>query len=189
MTEGEGGVGKILEFEEQRRRLAAKRAFQSWTRRFSEFYDGDTTLRDLSDATIMNLIRGGKDSSMPLYDFTMGVMGLGVGQRFHFLESSVKIAVMDIALFLLDQIRFEAMHRLGWVEDFHTFHVPMVDLVSSFTERYSQVRHHSPPLSGSHPRYTEYLQTFEADRGAFVRKLIPEAIQVFEKERGGPGDS
>lgn len=180
-ADGEEGekVAEVLDLQKQRRRLAAKRGFKSWKRRFPDSFDDATTLKDLEEKTLKALIQGGEGSSMPLYDLVLGVLNLGAGARFYSLEGPDKMMVMDVTLFLLDQLRFEAMRRLGWVEDYPARCMPMLDLIEQFVPLYSQTRHQSPPLSPSHPRYDEYRQTFEGDRSAFIRKLIPEAIQIF----------
>lgn len=170
--------------QEKRRQLTAKKGFLGWTHRFSESFDEFTRLEDLSNSTLEILIRGGEESSMPLYEFILGVKGLGMGPRFYFMENPDKMAIMDITLFLLDQLRFEAMRRLGWVEDHPTFHIPLLDLVEQFTGRFSAIRNQTPSLALNHPRYMEYDKCFEGDRSAFVRRLIPEVLEVFGKTDG-----
>jgi len=71
------------------------------------------------------------------------------------------------------------MRRLGWLEDFPTFHIPFLDLVEEFPQRFSAERHQTPRLLSHHPRYKEFKETFEGDQGSFVRRLIPEALQNF----------
>jgi len=179
-------VAVILELKGKRRSLTAKRGFNSWLRRFSEPFDENTSPSDLSDSTLGILIQGGEEASMPLYEFAMGVLNLGAGPRFYFMDGPPKMLVMDISLFLLDQLRFEAMKRLGWVEDHPTFHIPLLDLVQDFSTRFALIRHETPGISLEHPSHEEYEKTFEGDRGSFVRKLIPEALKIFdEKSQNG----
>jgi hypothetical protein len=172
-------VAQILEFQERKRHLAARKGFQSWSRRFTDSFDENTCLRDISDNTLVTLIRGGDDSSLAIYQLIMGVLGLGPGDRFYELEGTSKMLVMDIALFLLDQLRFEAMRRLSWLESSETSHIPLFDLIGEFSSRFAAIRHHTPELSPNHPLYAEYRNTFEGDRASFVRRLIPEALQSF----------
>lgn len=174
-------MAEILDMGKKRRELAAKRGFQKWSHRFSELFNEETLLQDLSDTTLERLIQPGEESSNAIYELIMGVQGLGPGPRFHFLEPSHKMALMDITLFLLDQFRFEAMKRLGWVSESPMAKVPLVDLVSQFEDRFSAERHQTPSLLPSHPRYEEYMTTFEGDRAAFIRKLIPEVLQCFHE--------
>jgi hypothetical protein len=175
-------VAKILEMKGKRQYLTAKRGFEGWNRRFPESFDENTCLLDLSDVTLAKLIQPGEDASMAIYEFIMGVQRLGTGTRFHFLENLDKMALMDITLFFLDQLRFEAMRRLGWVEESPTCRLPLVDLVVEFPTRFSTDRHRTPSLSPTHPRYEQYQQTFEGDRAAFIRRLIPEALEIFKEK-------
>jgi len=175
----------ILELQQQRRRLEAKRGFEAWTRRFSESFAEETSLRDLRDDILRTLIQSEEDSSLLLYGLIMGFIGLGKGTKFYELESRVRLEVMDIALFLLDQSRFEVMRRLGWVESSPFCCVPLLDLVQHFSTVYSGMKNQSPQLLQSHPRYREYREVFKGDRSVFVRKLIPDAIQAFQEEEEG----
>lgn len=179
-------VAEILDLEEKRRQLAAKRGFQHWVHRFSESFDARTCCRDISDATLAKLIQGGEEFSPLLYEFIMGVKGWGPGRSFENLESPAKMAVMDIALFMLDQLRFEALHRLGWIEDFYTLQVPFVEMVEEFTDRFAARQHQTPALSPQHPGFTEYQEAFETDRGRFIRKLIPDMIQAYKDKTQEP---
>jgi hypothetical protein len=175
----------ILELEQQRRRLAAKRGFEAWTRRFSDSFAEKTCLEDLRDDILRILIQSEEDSSLLLYGLILGFMGLGKAASFYELQNRVRLEVMDMALFLLDQSRFEVMTRLGWVENSPVRTVPLLDLVLRFSEVYSGMKNQSPPLLPSHPRYREYEEIYEGDRSAFVRKLIPDAIQAFQEEEEG----
>lgn len=177
-------MAEILELEKHRRKLAAKKGFLAWARRFAEPFGGETCLKDLSDKTLEVLIRGGEESTMLLYDFIMGIKGLGGGPRFHHLENNEKMAVMDVTLFLLDQLRFQAMHRLGWIDDHPTFHIPLVELADGASTRFATLRGSVPQLFSGHPLYEEYRNAFEGDRSSVVRKLIPAAIVAFQDKTG-----
>lgn len=176
-------MAEILDLQDRKRRLVAEKGYAGWIRRFSESFDPKTAVADLSDSTLVVLIRGDEESSLCLYDFIMGVMGLGAGLRFYFLDNAEKMTVMDVTFFLLDQCRFEVMRRLGWLEDYPTLHVPMVDLVTSFRDTFPRERHTAPSLSPGHPGFEQYEKLFGGDRAAYVRRLIPGAIEEFLKKR------
>lgn len=173
-------MAEIVELQKQKRRLAAKRGFKVWNQRFPEHFNEDTRLMDLSDSTLNILAKSGEESSLLLYDLIMGLKGYGRGARFFELPSKERLTVTDITLFLLDQLRFEAMRRLGWVEEVPTSSVVLLDLVDRFSTTFAPLRNTTPALSPSHPRYPEYKDTFCSDQHVFVRKLIPEALEAFE---------
>jgi hypothetical protein len=181
-------VTEIVDFQSKKRQMAAKRGFKSWTSRFSERFDENTRFRDVSDHVLSTLIKGGEVSSLPVYDLVMGIQGLGSGFRFHDLEVSQKMVVMDVAIFLLDQFRFEAMRRLGWLEDDPLLDVPIFDAVEQYATRFAPTRHQAPRLAASHPRFPEYETAFGSDRHAVVRRLIPEAIEIYEQKVGKEPD-
>ena len=174
-------MATILDIHEGKRRLTARKGFEPWSRRFGFAFDQSTSVRLLDSSIVRFIIRGGEDSAMALYELIMGITGLGPGLRFHYLESENKMGVTDITLFLLDLLRFEAMYRLGWLDDYSFLRIPLIDLIQGFKDQFSAARHKSPALCSTHPRYSEYLSEFEGDRNSFVRKLIPEAIQIFCK--------
>ncbi|MCU0589054.1 MAG: hypothetical protein MUF52_12995 [Syntrophobacteraceae bacterium] len=175
-------MSEIINFEAKKTQMAARRGFKNWPSRFSESFDEHTRFSDVSDRTLRTLIKGGEESTQPVYDLVMGFFGMGSGFRFHDLEAGDKMEVMDVVIFLLDQFRFEAMRRLGWLEDDPTLGLPIVEAIGQYASRFAVDPHRTPRLSAGHPRFDEYTQAFENDRYAFVRRLIPEAIEIYDKK-------
>jgi len=172
-------MGRLLHIVECKRRIAAKKGFNPWGRRFGISFDENTSVRGLDNQIIKYLVKGNEDSSAALCELIMGIKGLGHAPRFNNLDSESKMGVTDITLFLLDLVRFEAMYRLGWLDDYVFLKVPLVDLIQTFQDLFSAARHSSPALSSAHPLYEQYVAEFEGDRHSFIRKLIPEAIKSF----------
>ncbi len=174
-------MGELIELDQRRRALMAKKGFDGWKRRFPDNFSEDTRIEDLSDATLGALVQPGEESGSVINEFVMGVKGLGHAAQFHSLGPVEKMALTDISIFVLDQLRFECMRRLRWIETYPGRDAPLLDLVEQFFNDFSCYKNETPPLAPSHSRYTEFLGLFEGDRGAFVRKLIPEAIDIFKK--------
>jgi hypothetical protein len=177
-------LAEVIHLDEARRQLSARRGFQGWIQRYGEPFSDSTCLSDLSAATLGSLIEAGEQTSMAIHDLIMGVKNLGRGSQFQNLDNSQKMAVMDVAIFLLDQLRFECMRRLGWIEGFHSMNIPLVDLITNYPYGHSSVKNQTPSLSPSHPRYQDYLREYDMDRAAFLRRLIPEAIETFKQRLG-----
>jgi hypothetical protein len=173
---------KILDMFEQKRHLGAKKGFGPWSNRFRIRFDDRTSIHQLDNSVLKYLIRGDGDSSDALYDLIMGITGLGPGHRFQYLESAMRMVVTDMTLFLLDLLRFEAMYRLGWLDDYPLLSRPIVDLVQGFEKESAAAKQQCPSLAPAHPSYALYLSQFESDRNSFVRRLIPDAIQKFYAE-------
>jgi len=172
-------MGELVYISESRRRIAAKKGFDPWMRRFGISGDENTTIRVLDNYVVSRLALGDEDSSTAFYELIMGIKGLGYAPRFRYLDTQTKMGVTDITLFLLDLVRFEAMYRLGWLENYPALEVPLVDLVQNFQNQFSVTRHIAPPLSRNHPLYEKYEAEFGGDRHSFVRKLVPEAVKTF----------
>jgi hypothetical protein len=174
-------LAEVIELDKARRHLTAKRGFQSWSRDFGEGFDEQTRLQDLSDTTLGSLIQAGDRTTETIHDLIMGVKGLGRGSQFHALDNSQKMAIMDIAIFLLDQLRFECLRRLEWVTGYDTMDTPLMDLVAQFSTSFAAAQNRTPALASSHPLYEEYLKEHDLDRSAFLRRLIPAALEAFQE--------
>lgn len=172
-------MAQIIQFDEQRRTLTAKRAFRRWSSRFHDTFEADTCPRDLNDSTLLELIQPGDQSMKILHEFILAVKGREEENAFNSLSPEEKMTVMDTGLFVLDRLRFECMKRLGWIEGYPASGVALIDLVEGYRETYSKMKHEVPSLSPEHPLYEEYEAAFESDRGAFIRRLIPQALEAF----------
>lgn len=180
----EDTVAEVIHMDRARRQLAAKRGFASWSQRFHEPFNEHTLLSGLEAATLGTLVQAGEGTTMAMHKLVMGVLDLGTD--FYALSNTQKLTVMDIAIFLLDQVRFECMRRLGWVEDYETRDVPVLELILRFPTRYAGRSHSTPALAASHTRYGDYQREMDIDRAAFLRRLIPEAIEAFLKRLEDP---
>ena len=138
-------------------------------------------MRDLSDVTLGQLIQAGEQTTEALNELIMGVQNIDSEGRLQRMDNAQKMAIMDMAIFLIDQIRFECMRRLGWIESYQTMDASLVDMIADFADWRSSGQAYTPPLAPDHPRYEEYLKEFDADKMAFVRRLIPEAIETFQQ--------
>lgn len=169
----------ILDMQERKRHLFAKKGFAPWSRRFGTSFSAQTSVRDLEDAVLRHLIKADDEAVSSLHDLIMGIRGLGPSGRFHELEKRSKMTVTDITIYLLDLLRFEAMHRLNWIEDLPVLKTPLFDLVSGRIDWSFEAGRLAPKLSPAHPKFDQYLRQFEGDRNVFVRKLIPDVILAF----------
>ena len=109
---------KVVDLQTYRTKTIEERGFGPWQKRFAENFDSTTRLQDLSDATVYFLAQPGESSSVAYYEVIMGVLGLGTATKFHYLDNTNQMLVVDLHLFLADQIRFEMMRRLKWITGF-----------------------------------------------------------------------
>lgn len=172
-------MGDVIALDEKRRRLRARRAFYPWERRFHCLFDEHTSVRDLPDAVLAVLIQPGEQCTRLLQSLVLRILIGESDVDLEKLSPAQKILTIDVTLFLVDQIRFECMRRLGWVEPDPRVDTPIVDLVDQAAQGKMPAMQATPAILASHPLYAEYEKTFVGDQGAFVRKLIPRAIEEF----------
>jgi hypothetical protein len=172
---------KVVDLHDYRTRLVEQRAFGPWQKRFGEAYDANSRLSDLSDKTLFFLAQPGESSSTAYYEMIMGVLDLGPATKFNYLASEQQMRVVDIHLFLADQMRFELMHRLEWLETPPCQNISMVEMVQSYAQIRSACKDKPPALAPTHPGYTAYQELAARDKEVFIRQLLREALEKFEK--------
>ncbi len=177
-------MGELIALDEKRRRLRARRAFHLWERRFGRIFDENTSVHDLPDEVLAVLIQPGDVCSRLVQSLVVKVMTGEDAPDLEGLTPPQKIRAIDLTLLIVDQIRFECMRRLGWVEPDPRAECPIVDLLVRSLEGDTPLGPpQTPAILPSHPLYAEYEKTFGGDQAAFVRKLIPRAIEEFMNRR------
>ena len=173
---------KIVDLQAYRNKTIEQRGFGPWFKRFGEAYDNETRLSDLSDKTLFFLARPGEDSAVAYYELIMGVMGLGEGFKFYYLDKKDQLAVMDIHLFLADQIRFELMHRLQWIDSFPCDQHTILDIVQHFDQVNTSCKDKHPELASSHHDFETYSKLTRGDKNIYIRRMVQEALNIFKEQ-------
>ncbi len=112
---------------------------------------------------------------------------LDLGPNFNSLNQADRVRVIDSHLLLADQFRFEVMHRLGWVASYPGRDIPLIRLI---IHPATVLRAGEPvQLSPEHPDYPEFKLRKDTDGQVVIRRLIPEATNLFIARHGrdGPG--
>jgi hypothetical protein len=172
---------KVVDLKEYRTKVVERRGFGPWEKRFGESFDSTTRIVDLSDSTLFYLAQPGEPSSVAYYEFIMGVLNLGTALKFHYLENREQMRVVDIHLFLADQVRFELMRRLQWIGSFEGGKYSIVELVQGFDKIKRKCRESPPQLATSNSDYPAYMRLTDGDKEVFIRQMLQEALKVFEK--------
>jgi hypothetical protein len=175
---------KIVDLQSFRDKAIEQRSFGPWQRRFGESYGIACRVSDLSDKTLFFLAQPGENSSIAFYELIMGALDLGPAAKFYYLSNDDQMRVVDIHLLVADQVRFELMRRLGWVQGLPCGSRSLVGMVQS-SEKLKRAAIANPPeLSESHPEYGAYKQLAVGDREVFIRRLLREALEAFKKQLG-----
>ena len=173
---------KVVDLQTYRTKALEQRGFGPWQKRFGESFNSKTRIAGLSDSTLYYLAQPGESSSIAYYEFIMGILDLGAASKFHYLGNRDQMIVVDIHLFLADQMRFEMMRRLGWIRTFEGGKYSLLKMVQDFEKVKTKCRQHPPLLVESNPAYTTYTQLTIGDKEVFIRRMLQEALDAF-KER------
>jgi hypothetical protein len=172
---------KVVDLHDYRTKVVEQKAFGPWQKRFGETYNLKTILSDLSDRTLYFLAQPGEHSSIAYYETIMGILGLGPPTKFDYLPSEEQMRVVDIHLFLADQMRFEMMRRLKWLDTLPCQKTRIIEMVQDFDEVKTVCRDNSPGLAPSHPGYGSYQKLAARDKEVFIRQILREALEKFQK--------
>jgi hypothetical protein len=173
---------KVVDLQTYRIKALEQRGFGPWRKRFGEAFDSKTRIVDLSDDTLYYLAQPGESSSIAYYELIMGVLDLGAAPKFHYLGNRDQMLIVDIHLFLADQMRFEMMRRLEWIRTYAGGEYSLVNMMLKFEEVKIKCREYPPDLAESNPDYATYTQLTVGDKEVFIRRMLQEALESF-KER------
>ncbi len=170
-------MAHIIDFEEEKSKLIARIAFESWMKKFKVKLTHKTAISDLNDEIIKFFVTGSQSPMYLIQNLIIKALYFNKPlKNIKDVPQKDRVEIVNISVFLLDQIRFEAMYRLNWIEHFDTRKIPIIDLITEFRGKYSSYQYLTPALLPDHPRYEEYMNTFDADRKNFIRRLIPDLI-------------
>jgi hypothetical protein len=175
-------MAKIIPLSTYKEQKAITDGFKSWRTMFQESFDGETRLSDLKPKTLNYLAGPGDSSSAALHALIIGFCGHGASTSFEELASSIQRRILDIFLFISDQIRFEIMLRLGWIEHYWCNPHPLYEMVTSFEQIRERCHLQWPTLAKDHCEYERYAELMERDQQVFIRRLVPSALEAFKKK-------
>lgn len=177
-------MNNIVNLQEYITGAIEHRGFGPWHKRFGESYDQNTRLADLSEKTLYLLALPGENTAVAYYELIMGVLDLGQAAKFYYLDNPEQMKVMDIHLFLADQVRFEMMHRLGWIDSYYCVKSSLLKMVLEFDQLEAMSKDNPPKLSGFHPDYEVYKNLTSGDKEASIRRRLREALDTFKTRLG-----
>ncbi|MGA9538824.1 MAG: hypothetical protein WBR24_23235 [Desulfobacterales bacterium] len=177
-------MAKIVDLKTYRTQVFHERAFGPWKKRFDETYDLTSQLADLSNKTLLFLARPGDAGTLAFYEIIMGTLDIGTAAEFYILDKQNQLKVVDTHLFLVDQMRFELMRRLGWVTRFPCQAHTLVKLIQDAERLKMESRGCPPELSPSHAAYATFRDLTALDKESFIRRLLSEALESFKNQSG-----
>jgi hypothetical protein len=174
-------MAKVIAIDDYRNLQALRAGYSQWRRKFDEEFNARTRLSELGPATLSCLAEPGDDSTAALHALIIGFLGYGLHDTFDSLDSRSQSYILDIHLLMVDQIRFEMMFRLGWLDYFIGNRFPLFEMVTEFERITLACKTHPPQLAKAHPGYKTYRHLIDSDKQVFIRRMLSLALETFKK--------
>lgn len=172
-------MSKVVDLQAYRAKSVEQRSFRLWCERFGEPYGIQTKLADLSDRALYFLALPGEQTAVAFYELIMGILGLGEAPRFYYLPNTDQMMIVDIHLFVADQVRLEMMRRLGWLTSFASDKYTLFEIVQAFEKIKARCTGKPPKLSEARPDFDLYNTLIRGDKEVFLRRKLREALEAF----------
>jgi hypothetical protein len=172
-------MGTIINLKSYKAQKRDQRGFSRWKKRFGETCGRQTQLSDLSGKMIYYLATPGEESTVAFFELIMGVLTLGPADQFTDIQRDEQIRVVDIHLFMADQVRLEMLCRLGWLCGFSCKHEKLYDMITNFESMRQESNTPPPDVSSSHPGFGDYINLSDREKDGFVRRLLPQSLEAF----------
>ncbi len=173
-------MAKVVSLADYRQQSALLAGSQLWRKNFKEGFGSQSRLNDLRPHVLCWLGEPNEDSSSFFHSFIICLLGYHQ-TPFDDLKTVLQMQVVDIHLFLADQVRFEMMRRMGWLSRFCATQYPMFDMVRNFDHIRQLCQQDPPLLSQTHSGYQEYQHLVDRDQQVFIRRMLPSALQEFKE--------
>ena len=172
-------MAEIINFNKFLLGKRTRDAFKDWNNRFGCSLKDTTRIRDLPNHLLLALAEGGSEGNTLLDNVILKVWGIDKGSILE-LPSPIKLKLLDLSLFLMDQLRFECMFRLGWISPLKVREIPILDLLLSEQEEYKTYRT-IPRPNTNHPHYSRVQPMLEIEKEIFIRQQIPVVLDQFRR--------
>ncbi|RJX30627.1 MAG: hypothetical protein C4525_12165 [Desulfarculus sp.] len=174
-------MGRVVSLAQARAQKMARTAFGRWPQRLGHRPRPEERLADLPSHVLGALAELKHQATLALYDVVLGVHGWGPGERFYNLEARAKLEALDAFLFLADQVRWELMHRLGWLAEGPAQKYSILDLASRNRAIQAEFGPEPPRLTEDYPGFERVRRRLKIEPEAVVRSLIPQALAAFKE--------
>lgn len=174
-------MAEIVQLAQYKEQSALRNGFHVLRCKFDHDFDACTRLSDLAPEVLFQLALPDDTSTQLLCGMILGFQGFGAAASFDAVDSGVQKEVVDLHLFISDQIRFEMMYRLGWLEHVPGRDMPIFTMIRDSSDAQRLSRQDPPRLSGNHPDFHSYRALIERDRQVYIRRLMPSALDAFQE--------
>lgn len=176
-------MADIIDFAHYVERQRGGQALHRLLRRLGSDLGDLSRIRDLPDEVLLKMAEGGIEGSAILDEIILAAHGLGA-THLRELPPAARMRFLDVSLFLIDQLRFEIMVRIGWINPLPSRDIPLTELIRSEGEALRRLRA-TPSLKEGHPHHYRFQALLDLEKEAFLRKQIPQALERFRRRLKG----
>ena len=180
-------MAEIINLHEYRIQRSATRLFAPWKKRFEKDFDYFTRLQDLSDDILCALAKPGKISEAALQEIVMAFLKLGPASKFPFLSPDEQFAAARNSELFKEQVFFEIMRRLGWLENYPCFRYSLISILESLDRNSEFCIGPLPVASACLPDFSEYESLLPELRKKFLADRFDKALESFQKRSNNKG--
>ena len=177
-------MAEIVQLAQYREQSALRNGYHLLRCRFDHAFDACTRLADLAPEVLYHLALPDDSSTLTLYGMILGFQGCDASATFDTVDSGMQKDLVDLHLFLSDQVRFEMMFRLGWLAAVPSRDLSLFALIRDAAGAQRLSRRYPPQLSSDHPDFSSYQALFERDQQVYIRRLMPSALEAFQQAFG-----
>lgn len=170
-------MADIISFKEFMFKKRDRRSSEALSLGPDHSLDRSVRIRDFPDEILLDLAEGGVKGNALLDNLVLGIWGMDPVDICEVVPP-IRMRLLDLSLLLIDQLRFECMVRLGWIDPLPVRDIPLVKLVLSGEETRRQLRK-TPELKDDHPKYHCFQGMMDIERETYIRGQIPSALEQF----------
>lgn len=170
-------VADIIHFKERTPQARKESLLTQWALRMGYRLSSRATVASLPDRLILLLAESDPRGASLLEELVCLII-LGKRQPVISLPALVRMRVLEISLFLLDLVRFECMTRLDWIEPQAAREKPLVEILSREPRELKELTR-PLRLRQDHPHFHRFEALPIMEREAFLRRMIPQALELF----------
>lgn len=172
-------MAEVIDLRQRGQRARNRRLVAVWAQKMGYEISPDTSLSQLPPGLLLILAQGGQNLKNPIEEL-VAIVRTGKAVPLESLPAPHLLDVLDASLFVLDQVRFECMVRLGWIHPLPSREMPLGDLISLSLEEMKKLKT-QPFLNKGHPHYYRFQEMSFMEKEAFIRRLIPQALELFRR--------
>lgn len=173
-------MAEIIHFQERTLEAQKGRLLAKWALGMGYRISTKVAVAGLPDRLLL-LLAESDPRGTSLLEELVSLMVLGKKQPVTLLAPHTRMRILEVSLCVLDLVRFECMTRLGWIEPQPARQIPLVEILSKEPRELKELT--SPlRLRQDHPYYHRFEALPLLEREAFLRRMIPQALELFRRE-------